>query len=44
MNYFLYKKNTLFCHIEKNSCESIRYLILKEENEEKSSKYLGLKN
>ena len=36
MNYFLYckKRNTLFCHIEKNGCESIRYLILKEENEE----------
>ena len=35
-SYFLYceKRNKLFCHIEKNGCESIRYLILNEENHE----------
>jgi hypothetical protein len=33
---FIYceKRNTLFCHIEKNGCESLRYLVLKEENHE----------
>ena len=28
------KRNTLFCHIQKNGCESLQYLILKEEDEE----------
>ena len=32
--YYIYceKRNTLFCHIEKNGCESLRLLVLKEEN------------
>lgn len=45
MNSYIYckKRNTLFCHIEKNGCESIRYLILKEENEENPTDVFSIK-
>ena len=40
MSSFLYckRRNTLFCHIEKNGCESLRYLVLKEQNHKNPEK------